>query len=61
MKTREELVDLIYDLHLQNTDGRETPDEMFRLGIEACLEELVDFSGGEMDFEECYNSILEGD
>ncbi|MDA3854985.1 MAG: hypothetical protein PF569_01910 [Candidatus Woesearchaeota archaeon] len=41
-KTKEEIIDLVYTLHLQNTSGRETPDEMFRLGIEACYEELCE-------------------
>lgn len=39
-KSKEELVDWIYTIHLQNTNGRETHEEMFKLGIEACLEEL---------------------
>lgn len=34
-----EFIDYVYDMHLQNTNGRETPDEMFRLGIEAAYEE----------------------
>ena len=39
-KTQEELAQWVYDMHLQNTNGRESHDEMFKLGIEACLEEL---------------------
>ena len=31
-------------MHLQNTNGRETEDEMFRLGIEAAIEELTEFN-----------------
>jgi len=41
-KTEKELVDWIYVMHLQNTNGRETPDEMFKLGIEAAITELTD-------------------
>ena len=40
-KTRDEVVDLIFFFHLQNTNGRETEDEMFKLGIEAAIEELL--------------------
>lgn len=40
-KTREEIIDIVYMCHLQNTNGRETHEEMFRLGIEACFDELV--------------------
>lgn len=39
-KTEQELIDWIYSMQLQNTNGRETYDEMFKLGIEACLNEL---------------------
>ena len=28
-KSREEKIQLVYDLTLQNTNGRETPDEMY--------------------------------
>ena len=34
-----EFIDWCYDMHLQNTNGRETEDEMFRLGIEAAYQE----------------------
>ena len=39
-KTRDEIIELVYTFHLQNTNGRETEDEMFKLGIEACYDEL---------------------
>jgi hypothetical protein len=29
---------------MQNTNGRETEEEMFRLGIEATIEELTEFN-----------------
>lgn len=41
-ETQEEIVEWIEIMHLQNTSGRETPDEMFRLGIESAIEELID-------------------
>lgn len=41
-ETKEDLVNWIETMHLQNTSGRETDEEMFRLGIEAAIEELVD-------------------
>lgn len=41
-KNREECIDIIYDLHLQNTNGRETNEEMFKLGIEACYDEMLE-------------------
>jgi len=43
-KTEKELVDWIYVMHLQNTNGRETPDEMFKRGIEAAITELTEFN-----------------
>lgn len=39
-KTESELVEWVYDMHLQNTNGRESHSEMFKLGIEAAIEEL---------------------
>lgn len=39
-KNEEELVEWIETMHLQNTSGRETPDQMFRLGIEVAISEL---------------------
>lgn len=42
--TKEELVEWIETMHLQNTNGRETEEEMFRLGIEAAIEELTEFN-----------------
>ena len=43
-ETKQELIDWIEIMHLQNTNGRETPDEMFKLGIEAAIEELTEFN-----------------
>lgn len=40
MKTNENIKDRIVTLHAQNMNGRETPDEAFAKGVEACLEEL---------------------
>lgn len=42
-KTKEELVSWIELMHLQNTNGRETELEMFKLGIEATISELMEF------------------
>jgi len=41
-KNTTDLVDWIESMHLQNTNGRETDVELFRLGICAALEELDD-------------------
>jgi hypothetical protein len=41
-KTEQEITSWIHTMHLQNTNGRETPDEMFKLGIEAAVEELIE-------------------
>ncbi|MFC0605877.1 hypothetical protein [Winogradskyella pulchriflava] len=43
-ETKEELVEWIETMHLQNTNGRETGLEMFKLGIEATIEELTEFN-----------------
>ena len=50
-KTKEELIDWIYTMHLQNTNGRESGDEMFKLGIEACLRELSELKLFDLTFE----------
>ena len=39
-----ELVEWNETMHLQNTNGREKEEEMFRLGIEAAIEELTEFN-----------------
>ncbi len=39
-KTKEEIIDLIFFFHLQNTNGRENHDEMFKKGIEAAIIEI---------------------
>jgi len=39
-ESKETIIDFIYSFHLQNTSGRETPNEMFKLGIEAVINEL---------------------
>lgn len=43
-KTKEELIEWIETMNLQNTNGRETPEEMFRLGVEAAIEELTELN-----------------
>ena len=43
-ETKEELVEWIETMHLQNTNGRENEDELFRLGIEAAIEELTELN-----------------
>jgi len=43
-ETKEELVEWIETMHLQNANGRETEGEMFRLGIEAAIKELTEFN-----------------
>lgn len=43
-ETKEELAEWIETMHLQNTNGRETELEMFRLGIEAAIEEITEFN-----------------
>lgn len=35
----EEFGDMCYDMHIQNTNGRESNEEMFKLGIQSVLEE----------------------
>ena len=45
--SREEIIDLVYVLTLHNTNGRESPDEMYRLGIEAAYDELIDNNDNE--------------
>ena len=40
---RKQTIEMIYDLNLQNANGRETALEMYKLGIEHCYDEL---SGG---------------
>lgn len=37
---REERIEMIYDLTLQNVNGRESVLEMYKLGIEACYDEM---------------------
>jgi len=43
-ESEERLIDFIESMHLQNTNGRENELEMFRLGIEAALEEFKELS-----------------
>jgi len=38
---KEEFIDFVYMMHLQNTNGRESTNEMFRLGIEAAYDEMI--------------------
>lgn len=39
-KDNNELAGWIYTMELQNTNGRETPNEMFMKGIEAAIDEI---------------------
>jgi hypothetical protein len=39
-KNEQELIEWVYTMHLQNTNGRETHNEMFKQGIEAAINEL---------------------
>jgi len=43
-KTADDLAEWVYTMHLQNTSGRETENEMFRLGIENCIQELTELN-----------------
>ena len=40
-KNKKEFIDWVETIHLQNASGRESSEEMFRLGVEATLEELL--------------------
>lgn len=40
-KNKKEFTDWVETIHLQNANGRESSEEMFRLGVEATLEELL--------------------
>ena len=40
---KKEFVEFVFTMHLQNTNGRESHDEMFRLGIEAAYDEMMLF------------------
>jgi hypothetical protein len=37
---KDEFIDFVYTMHLQNTNGRESTNEMFRLGIEVAYDEM---------------------
>ena len=37
---KEEFIEFVYTMHLQNTNGRESTNEMFRLGIEVAYDEM---------------------
>jgi len=39
--SKDEFIDFVYMMHLQNTNGRESTNEMFRLGIEAAYDEMM--------------------
>jgi hypothetical protein len=38
---KNEFIEMVFTLHLQNTNGRESHEEMFRLGIEAAYKERL--------------------
>lgn len=46
-KTREQIIELIYDMTLQNTNGRESGLDMFRKGVESCYDELFEEESSE--------------
>lgn len=41
-KSEEDLIEWVYDMHLQNLSGREDFVTAFKCGIEATIEELKD-------------------
>ena len=41
--SKNEFIDFVYTMHLQNTNGRESHDEMFKLGIGAAYDEMMQF------------------
>ena len=41
--SKDEFIDFVHTMHLQNTNGRETHDEMFKLGIESAYKEMTGF------------------
>ena len=43
-KSKEELIEWIQKVNFKNTNGEETPEEMFRLGVESAVEELTEFN-----------------
>jgi len=43
-ESKEDLVEWVETMHLQNTNGRESNNEMFRLGIKAAIEELIELN-----------------
>jgi len=51
-ETKEDLVEWIETMHLQNTNGRENPNQMFRLGVEAAIEELIELNLLSMTYTE---------
>ncbi len=42
IKTESDLINWIETMHLQNQNGRETNEDLYRLGIENTIEELID-------------------
>ena len=38
---RTKFIDFVYDMYLQNTNGRETLNDMFRFGIESAYDEFM--------------------
>ena len=59
--SKDEFIDFVYTMHLQNTNGRESSDEMFRLGIQAAYEEMdgfIAFISVKESFPERNNYVL---
>lgn len=67
---REKFIEWCFDMHLQNTNGRETDEEMFKLGIEAAVEEFqekleglttYDVCNGKDEVEVCFDPVGNGE
>lgn len=55
---KEEFIDFVHTMHLQNTSGRESSDEIFKLGILAAFEELTRFNSIEDQMPEKHQCVL---
>jgi|AntAceMinimDraft_17_1070374.scaffolds.fasta_scaffold699068_1 hypothetical protein len=50
IKNEKELIEWVYDMHLQNLSGREDFLEAFKQGIESTIEELKELKFLNLDF-----------